>query len=116
MQRYFNELENRGLIRCVSRSNKPGKEHEISVWDDYEQLKSGVDIIKTITDYKVKRFKRYLKRRENKLYGSCLMNASINVVISSVNKFFEYLRQTDKPTSENHEYVEESKTDGFLNF
>ena len=66
-----------------------------------------ITTIETITDYKAKRFKRYLKRRENKLYGSGLMNASINVGISSVNKFFEYLQQTGKPTPENLEYVEE---------
>jgi DNA primase catalytic core len=48
LQRYFNELENRGLIRCVSRSNKPGNEYEISVWDDYEQLKSGINIMETV--------------------------------------------------------------------
>lgn len=48
LQRYFNELENRGLIRCVSRSNKPGNEYEISVWDDFEQLKSGMDIMDTV--------------------------------------------------------------------
>ncbi len=66
-----------------------------------------ITTIETITDYKTKRFKRYLKRRENKLYGSGLMNASINVGISSVNKFFEYLQQIGKPTPENLEYVEE---------
>lgn len=48
LQRYFMELENRGLIRCVSRSNKPGNEYEISVWDDFEQLKSGMDIMDSI--------------------------------------------------------------------
>lgn len=52
-------------------------------------------------------FVRYLKRRENKLFGSGLMNASINVGISTVNKFFEYLQQTGKPTPDNLEYVEE---------
>jgi integrase/recombinase XerD len=67
-----------------------------------------ITTIETITDYKAKRFKRYLKRRENKLYGSGLMNASINVGISSVNKFFEYLQQMGKPTPENLEYVEEN--------
>jgi len=41
-----------------------------------------------------KRFVRYLRRRENRLTGSGLMNASINVGIGSVNKFFEYMRQT----------------------
>lgn len=66
-----------------------------------------ITTIETITDCKTKRFKRYLKRRENKLYGSGLMNASINVGISSVNKFFEYLQQMGKSTPENLEYVEE---------
>ena len=48
----------------------------------------------------------YLKRRENKLYGSGLMNASINVAIGSVNKFFEYLHQTGQSAPANLEYVE----------
>ena len=48
--------------------------------------------IEKITTYKISRFVRYLKRRENKLYGSGLSTASINVGISTVNKFFEYLR------------------------
>ena len=50
LQRHFNELEKRGLMRCVSRSNKPGNEYEISVWDDFEQLKSGMDIMDTILE------------------------------------------------------------------
>ena len=66
-----------------------------------------ITTIESISDYKAKRFKRYLKRRENKLYGSGLMNASINVGISSVNKFFGYLQQIGKPTPENLEYVEQ---------
>ena len=48
LQRKLNELEARGLLRCVSRSNKPGNEYEISVWNDYEQLKSGIDIMEAI--------------------------------------------------------------------
>ena len=58
---------------------------------------------------KVNLFVRYLKRRENKLYGSGLMNASINVGISSVNKFFEYLRQSGSVTviPDNLQYVQE---------
>ena len=51
--------------------------------------------IEKITTYKTGRFVRYLKRRENKQYGSGLSTASINVGISTVNKFFEYLRQTE---------------------
>jgi len=59
---------------------------------------------------KTRLFVRYLKRRENKLSGSGLMNASINVGISSANKFFEYLRQSGNVTviPDNLEYVEES--------
>jgi DNA primase catalytic core len=48
LQRRLNELEARGLLRCVSRSNKPGNEYEISVWDDYEQLKTGIDLMDVI--------------------------------------------------------------------
>lgn len=51
-----------------------------------------IDSVEKITTYKTNRFVRYLKRRENKLYGSGLSPASINVGISTVNKFFEYLR------------------------
>lgn len=65
--------------------------------------------IEQTTNHKVQRFVRYLKRRENKLFGSCLMNASINVGISTVNKFFEYLNQSQKiiTTIDKLEYVEE---------
>lgn len=54
----------------------------------------GVSTMEQASQDKVDRFVRYLKRRENKVYGSGLMNASVNVGISSVNSFFEYLRQT----------------------
>jgi DNA primase catalytic core len=50
LQRRLNELEARGLLRCVSRSNKPGNEYEILIWDDYEQLRSGIDIMGTILE------------------------------------------------------------------
>ena len=54
----------------------------------------GINNIADASQYKVSRYVRYLKRRENKLYGSGLMNASVNVGISTVNKFFEYLSQS----------------------
>jgi DNA primase catalytic core len=50
LQRRLGELEARGLTRCVSRSNKPGNEYEIMIWDDYDQLRSGIDIMGTILD------------------------------------------------------------------
>ena len=50
MQRRLNEIEARGLIRCVSRSNKPGNEYEIMIWNDYDELRSGIDIMGEILE------------------------------------------------------------------
>jgi len=50
LQRHVNELERRGLVRCVSGSNKPGNEYEVVVWDDFEQLKSGLDIMDLVLE------------------------------------------------------------------
>lgn len=48
LKRYLDELESRGLIRCKSRSHKTGNEYEILVWNDYEILQSGLDILQDI--------------------------------------------------------------------
>jgi DNA primase len=48
LKRYLDELESRGLIRCKSRSQKTGNEYEILVWNDYEILLSGLDILDII--------------------------------------------------------------------
>jgi site-specific recombinase XerD len=69
--------------------------------------RSNVTTIEKATNHKARRYITYLKCRENKLFGSGLMNASINVRISTVNKFFEYLQQAGKPTPGNLEYIEE---------
>ena len=45
LKRYLDELESRGLIRCKNRSHKTGNEYEILVWNDYEILQSGLDIL-----------------------------------------------------------------------
>lgn len=55
-----------------------------------------VSVIEDLTQGKTQRYVRYLKRRENRLFGSGLTNASVNVGISTVNKFFEFLRQSGK--------------------
>ena len=70
----------------------------------------GIIFIDQASGDKTRLFVRYLKRRENKLSAGGLMNASINVGISSANKFFEYLRQSGNITiiPDNLEYVEES--------
>ena len=48
LQRRLNEIESRGLVRCVSRSNKPGNEYEIMIWNDYDELRSGIEIMDEI--------------------------------------------------------------------
>lgn len=69
----------------------------------------GTSSMGQVAGEKTKLFVRYLKRRENRLNGSGLMNASINVGVSSVNKFFEYLRQSGSiaMVPDNLEYMEE---------
>jgi len=69
-----------------------------------------INSVEKITTYKTGRFVRYLKRRENKQYGSGLSTASINVGISTVNKFFEYLRQSEAGTAvpDNLSYLKEN--------
>lgn len=69
----------------------------------------GIGSMDQTTGDKTERFVRYLERRENKLSGGGLMNASINVGISSVNKFFEYLRQSGNVTQipDSLQYMEE---------
>ena len=62
--------------------------------------------IEAMNEEKVKQFANHLKHRENRRYGSGLMNASINVAIGSVNKFFEYLQQTENPAPDNLQYLE----------
>jgi len=75
----------------------------------------GVPGIEEMSEETVKQFANYLKHRENKKYGSGLMNASINVAIGSVNKFFEYLQQIEKPVPDNLGYVENNyKTKNIL--
>ena len=55
-----------------------------------------ISSVEQVSNNKLKKYVRHLKQRENKLFGSGLMNASINVGISTVNKFFEYLAQSKK--------------------
>lgn len=57
-----------------------------------------VSVVEDLSQDKVQRYVRYLKRRENRKYGSGLSNASVNIAISTVNKFFEFLSQSGKAT------------------
>jgi integrase/recombinase XerD len=61
------------------------------------------------TGAKLQRYVRYLQRRKNRIFGSGLSNASVNAGISTVNRFFEYLRQSGQAMNvpERLEYLEE---------
>jgi integrase/recombinase XerD len=67
----------------------------------------GITDVAGMSEEKVKLFVRYLQRRENKKYGSGLMNATINVAIGCVNRFLDYLQQTGNAVPDNLKQVEE---------
>jgi DNA primase len=46
--RYLRELESRGFIQRNGGNRKYGFEYEITAWDEYEKLKSGVNILDEI--------------------------------------------------------------------
>ena len=69
---------------------------------------NGVAGIDGMGDEQVKNFVEYLKHRKNRKYGSGLTNATINVSVAGINKFFEYLQQTDNPVPDNLKYMEEN--------
>jgi DNA primase len=48
LNRYMRELENRGYIQRNGGNRKTGFEYEIKAWDEYEKLKSGIDILDEI--------------------------------------------------------------------
>jgi len=48
INRYLRELENRGYIQRNGGNRKTGFEYEIKAWDEYEKLKSGIDILDEI--------------------------------------------------------------------
>lgn len=59
--RYLRELEQRGYIQQIGGNRKSGYEYEITAWEEYEKLKSGIDILDEILE----RLKE--KEREKKL-------------------------------------------------
>jgi DNA primase catalytic core len=46
--RYLRELEQRGYLQLAGGNRKSGYEYEISAWEEYEKLKSGIDILDEI--------------------------------------------------------------------
>ena len=63
INRYLRELENRGYIQRNGGNRKTGFEYEIKAWDEYEKLKSGIDILDEILQ-KVR--DKYNKQKEPK--------------------------------------------------
>jgi len=107
----FNELESGFLkwLKTLNYSTETIKTRKRNIREFLLYLEQcGIPGIENMSEETVKQFANYLKHRENKKYGSGLMNASINVAIGSVNKFFEYLQQIDKPTPDNLEYLEDN--------
>lgn len=45
VSRYLRELDARGYIQKTGGNRKKGFEYEILVWDDYEKLKSGINVM-----------------------------------------------------------------------
>lgn len=45
LRRFLDELEGRGFVKCKNRSNKTGIEYEVTIWDDYQMLKNGIDML-----------------------------------------------------------------------
>lgn len=45
INRYLKELDQRGYIKQTGGNRKTGFEYSIAVWDDYEQLKAGMNIL-----------------------------------------------------------------------
>ena len=48
VNRYLRELEQRGYIKQAGGNRKTGYEYEITAWDEYKKLKSGIDILDDI--------------------------------------------------------------------
>jgi len=107
----FKELESGFIkwLKTLNYSEETVKTRKRNIREFLLYLEQcGVSNVGNMSDEQVKNFADYLTRRRNRRYGSGLMNASINVCIGSVNKFFEYLQQTGNPAPDNLKYLEEN--------
>lgn len=50
INRYLKELEQRGYLKQTGGNRKTGFEYSVTVWDDYEQLKSGMNILDKVLE------------------------------------------------------------------
>jgi integrase/recombinase XerD len=102
---FIHWLETLGFSKATVTTRKRNI-HEFFSWLENNKIEN----INQIRKEDLKEYTNYLQTKENKLFGSSLMNASINVAIATVNKFFDYLQQTRKQTNpafSKLEYVEQ---------
>jgi site-specific recombinase XerD len=64
--------------------------NEFLTWLENNEIQT----LEKIKQEDLEQFVNHQLSRENKVYGSGLMNASINVSISTINKFFDYIEQS----------------------
>ena len=50
LTRHLLQLEKRGLLRLLGGNRQNGYEYQVATWDDYNQLKSGIDILDSIVN------------------------------------------------------------------
>jgi DNA primase len=74
--RYLRELEQRGYLQMIGGNRKTGYEYEISAWDEYDKLKSAVDLLDEIL--------KRLREREGKKLSITPEKVSITRETSSV--------------------------------
>ena len=68
VNRYLNQLESRGYINRRGGNRKTGYEYEILAWEEYEQLKSNIDVLDGILEQiRVKYNGHVRSKREEKV-------------------------------------------------
>ena len=50
INRYLKELDQRGYLKHTGGNRKTGFEYSVVVWDDYEQLKQGMNILDEVME------------------------------------------------------------------
>jgi DNA primase len=76
--RYLRELEQRGYIQQTGGNRKAGYEYEITAWDEYDKLRSGIDILDEIL--------RRLREKEAEQVGKELKDTSITAEKLSITQ------------------------------
>jgi thymidylate synthase len=77
--RYLRELEQRGYLQLAGGNRKSGYEYEITAWEEYEKLKSGIDILDEILERLKER-----EKEKKKTLSITSQKASITCERSSV--------------------------------